>query len=351
MKIDIQDLIDIDSLMKKGVKGTEIDALFNAFLVIKEDYKYPFIGIKLKTSEQLEYMITEANNVHIYCENSIFKLIAYYNNTELYPLSRSYYIETKKLLDAGKYRKKYELENIYGPHNYNEFLKQEGNFSERIINYVKEKKEKNKLITKLFLGREKNTNTEYGLRINTKDCLFCSNEIKYTVSTTVSAEKAFFFSYDVCKICFDNIHSNDISALNYFVKNYTSGGFISLTNISTDELLADTKKFLKEELDCMIMKCNKKDTITAIRNKSNIKIIFRITSPLDYGYMFFDETGEQFARIDSADDHPELEFGPDHLHNSSIKKDFNKKVKESFTLGLPSIDKKAIINLLNENER
>ena len=350
MKIDIQDLIDIDSLMEKSTSGTEIDVLFRAFLILKEGFKNPFISIELKTSEQLEYMTAEANNIHIYCENNIFRLIAYYYKTESYPIARAYYIETKSVFDAGKYRKKYELDNIYGPHTYNEFLKNEGDFLQRITNYVEKNKEKNKIIKKLFSGRKKNTNTEYGLRLNTKDCIFCSKEVKYTMSTTVIGKKGFFFSYDVCETCFKDIHSNDISALNYFAQNFTNKDFISLSDISTNELLTDTKKFLKDELDCVITKYNKKDTITAVRKNSKIKIIFRITSVLDYGYMFFDKENQQFARIDSANDHPELEIGPDHIHDSSSKKDFNKKVKESFTLGLPTVDKKAIMKILNDKE-
>lgn len=64
--------------------------------------------------------------------------------------------------------------------------------------------------------------------------------------------------------------------------------------------------------------------------------ILRLRALNDYAYMLMDPKGNQRHRIDSADDHPEVPFGPSHQHLApGSKKD---QVAPSFTYGIPIFD-------------
>ena len=70
---------------------------------------------------------------------------------------------------------------------------------------------------------------------------------------------------------------------------------------------------------------------------------------MDYGYMIDKPNGKPYRRIDSAPDHPDIPFFPDHIHLKP-KKD-NSNVISSFTYGFPLLDLPLIKKLVEEGER
>lgn len=64
--------------------------------------------------------------------------------------------------------------------------------------------------------------------------------------------------------------------------------------------------------------------------------LLRLNTLTDYAYMLFDSSKKQRHRIDSAADHPDVPFGPDHQHfNPKTKRE---KIESSFSYGMPIFD-------------
>lgn len=64
--------------------------------------------------------------------------------------------------------------------------------------------------------------------------------------------------------------------------------------------------------------------------------LLRLNTLTDYAYMLFNSANKQLHRIDSADDHPDVPFGPDHQHfNPKTKRE---SIKPSFSYGIPLLD-------------
>lgn len=142
-----------------------------------------------------------------------------------------------------------------------------------------------------------------------------------------------------CKLANSNLEYlfSKLGVLSPFVK----------TTMSREDVISMVSDMLINEFECRIDKVED-NTITAIRSSSNFKLVFRLTSELNYGYMIY-EPGRKndVARFDSAKHHS-IEYGPDHLHRN-LK---NKKLKPepSFTTGFPIIDKIALKKALEERE-
>ncbi len=64
--------------------------------------------------------------------------------------------------------------------------------------------------------------------------------------------------------------------------------------------------------------------------------LLRLNTLTDYAYMLFNSSDKQVHRIDSADDHPDVPFGPDHQHfNPKTKRE---SIEPSFSYGIPLFD-------------
>lgn len=64
--------------------------------------------------------------------------------------------------------------------------------------------------------------------------------------------------------------------------------------------------------------------------------LLRLNNLKSYAYMLFNDSQKQLHRIDSAPDHPDVSFGPDHQHIQPTKK--KHKIEPSFTYGIPLFD-------------
>jgi len=352
--------LNFDNLINNGLTGDEIDLMCTFFLVDRLKDDLPFSNVLLNNYEHFKYMTKFANDVHVLASGNEFFFIAFYNDKENFPVARSYYYKVSSIFDANDIYKDLNLDNplkmeekTYRDHlnEYGIFLLKEGDYKTRIKKFLDKYESKHKHFKDFFNGRQKNTNTDSCIRIDTENCIFCKEEKKFTVSTTIFADKGIFFNYDVCKTCFNDMKNNDISPINYFSKKFTGIDFCSFSKISRKEVLSITRDFLKDELNCEIIRNNKKDKLRGKRKETGFIITFRLTAELDYAYVINNPEKKEVAKIDSRDHHPELKYGPDHLHDSSSKKKYNKEVKDSFTTGTPFIDKKAIINILIQKEK
>lgn len=114
-----------------------------------------------------------------------------------------------------------------------------------------------------------------------------------------------------------------------------------MVNLIIDEII--------RELNCTLLKNKyieyKDEFVLTFQRKSGVTIILRLHTFMDYGYMINKPNGEHFQRIDSAPDHKEIEFFPDHLHRT-IKKGEKPDVESSYTFGFPILDLPAIKNII-----
>jgi hypothetical protein len=109
-------------------------------------------------------------------------------------------------------------------------------------------------------------------------------------------------------------------------------------------------EILTSELEATTSRTTRKGdqvTITLVRH-SGFVVIFRLRTLLNYAYMILDPNGNQLRRIDSAPDHPNIPFFPDHLHaKPGID---NSDVSSSFTYGFPLLDLPIVQRLVEELE-
>lgn len=203
-------------------------------------------------------------------------------------------------------------------------------------------------------GRIQNTTVEKVIVLYRKaaGCVLCGGEAKGFVGTTVGWPTSILYIANTCETHQATAKEHP-SILHFIFDLFQLGldiGTILKTESVPDNVVSILSQIIEEELCVKSIGTTKKGpqtTITFQRN-SGFKVILRLKTLMDYGYMLDAPDGKSFKRIDSAPDHPNIRFFPDHIHLSP-KKD-NSNVISSFTYGFPLLDLPVIKRLLLEGE-
>lgn len=331
-----------------GLSGKEADLatkMYGSVLVKKQ----PFLGVPLPDISYLKSLIESADLAGLYKYGDEYSICAFYKHDEYFPIARSYYIQFKSQSDCEIIAqhlnpKSIKLEYI---DDLTIFLFTEHVSHERRVDEFFERiKGKSEGFQGLFDGRKANTTTESAMYLSSTGCIVCGETEEQLFSTTVTGDKGILFGFDLC-----GIHADECKLANSNLE-YLSSVFGVATpfikqELPRNEVINMVSEMLVNEFDCNIDKIEN-NTITAYRKRTGFKLVFRLTSELNYGYMIYQPGRKKdVARFDSANHH-DVDYGPDHLHRN-LK---NKKLKpeSSFTTGFPVIDKVALKNVLNERE-
>lgn len=328
---------------KDGVVSDDISKIL---LVSEINDSLPFHKIELTDLNHLYVMMKDSDFPHIQYFNDTSFFSAYYYHDDDYPLGRNYYIKETNLfkqVNIYKFLKESGVDiTMIHPDNIEHKL-QLNNCRSRVSSYYK-KIEKNNPFVELFKGRKKSTTTEEGIFLNSEGCLVCGNKESFMVTTTLISTEAKIIGF---KLCFEHyLESNKYKSLySYLFKTFNQTPTYEPLPLDQNDYFNSIIDSLPKILDTKILSIKNK-TITMIR-ASKVKIVLRLDSVENYGYMIFSPTNKQLFRIDSADHH-NLNWGPDHIHKLIYGKSI---INPSFTAGLPSFDIKILKSLIEEVEK
>lgn len=206
-------------------------------------------------------------------------------------------------------------------------------------------------------GRLKNTIVDQTIIIHRQPngCVICGGKSDGYVSSTLSSNKTILYIANTCKE-HQALAKEHPTFLHFIFDLFQIGedlfSFQKLEKIPEkligflSEKIANTLN--AKQIDKRYDAAKDETTITFERD-TGFKIILRLKNFMDYAYIINKPNGKQFQRIDSAPDHKNIEFFPDHIHLTP-KKD-NSNVESSYTYGFPLLDLPAIQKMLEDGEK
>ncbi len=220
-------------------------------------------------------------------------------------------------------------------------------------------------LTKQFSGlinltnrRMDNTKIEQTIIIDRQPsgCVVCGQKATGYISTVLMHEKVIFIIAHTCDE-HQLLAQNHPSFLHFLSKLFQMGidlPTLDMQNKIDDNLINLLASELQIELGCNLTKSpayNKdKDEYTlTFKRDTGVIIILRLHTLMNYAYMVNKPNGKQFQRIDSAPDHKDIQFFPDHLHKT-IKKNSKPDVESSYTFGFPLLDIPALQKMIQKLE-
>ncbi len=208
-------------------------------------------------------------------------------------------------------------------------------------------------------GRIDNTKIEQTIILNGQPdgCIVCGQKASGYISSIIMQEKALFIIAHTCDK-HQKLAKQNPSFL-HFMSNLFKMGIdfpsFDMQNKIEKNIVTFIIDEIKRELQCdlfnnSIYNESKNEYTLTFKRKSGVIIILRLNTLMDYGYMVNKPNGNQFQRIDSAPDHKDIQFFPDHLHRSFTKIGKTHDVESSYTFGFPLLDLPAIEKMINKLE-
>lgn len=332
-----------------GMSGKDADAstkLYGSVLVKKQ----PFIAIQLPDLMYLKKLVEHADLAGYYYFEGSYNLSAFYKHDEYFPIARSYYIKlgskpdcevvSQNLNQKGKPLKELDDISIFMFTEHAGHEKRVDDFFERIRN-------KSECFQGLFDGRKKHTTTDSAMYFDSSGCLACGQKNEELFSTSIIGDKGILFGFNLCRSHADECREAN-SNLEYLSSIFGVAPPFRKEILSRNKVIEMVSDMLISEFDCRIDNISA-DTITAYRIDSDFKLVFRLTSEMNYGYMIFPpDCEDDVARFDSANHHA-VDYGPDHLHRDLKNK--KEKPVSSFLTGFPILDKVALKSVIEEKEQ
>lgn len=355
-------MIKIDELIAHynlhGSSGKDIDFILKLLLFTlkdsQRDYKIVFNMIT-QNPFLWQKLAVHANNIF----EKEDMLIAEYEPCSEYPFYRLYsynYKETGALsLEAFSSLLKKEIktedsQKLYYRYNNSKLTHKYIDWEEALNNQFAP-------LIDISNGRIDNTKIKQTIILHRQPlgCVVCGGNATSYISTILMYKDAIFIIANTC----DKHHelAKENPCFLHFLSNLFQMG-INLSDIVMKEKIEHEvieliEQEIKEELNCSsksIYIQSKNEYVLTFERISGIKIIFRLHTLMDYGYMVNKPNGEAFQRIDSAPDHKNIKFFPDHLHRT-IQKGKKPDVESSYTFGFPLLDLPAIKKMVIKLEK
>lgn len=214
-------------------------------------------------------------------------------------------------------------------------------YSETFKNWKAHQLKINLVPTEFAEGRLSNTAVDQVMLVTKGNgCAVCGTSAGYHATTTLSEHSTVMLSISLC-----GIHRLEASKHPCILKffgtlfslNLDIPDLIKLDHIP-DGLIVPLANIIASNLNAQFDNPEKRRRGWHIRFKmqDGWSWLLRLNTLTDYAYMLFNSIGKQVHRIDSADDHPNVPFGPDHQHfNPKTKRE---TIEPSFSYGIPLLD-------------
>lgn len=208
--------------------------------------------------------------------------------------------------------------------------------------------------TTIAKGRIENTAVDKTIILyrQPNGCVICGKKATGYVSSTLMREKAVFLVANTCSE--DQELAKEHPSFLHFISELFEMGIdlqsnemkAKMSNEIIDLLSQEIKEALNVSMLSKIYNAVRDETTLTFVRETGFKIILRLRTLMDYGYMINKPNGKQFQRIDSAPDHKNIDFFPDHLHRTFTKIGKKHDVESSYTYGFPLLDLPAITKML-----
>lgn len=355
-------MIKIDSLIESyklhESRGNDIDLIFKLLLFTLKDFKRDYeIVFNMVTHNPLLWKKLAISSNNIFEKEDL--LIAEYEPCQDYPFYRIYSYEYKKkgslsleafALLIGQEIKTENSEKLYFRYNNSKLIQKyrlwEKNLNQQFVPLIN-----------LATGRIDNTKIKQTIILHRQPfgCVVCGGNATSYISTILMYKDAIFIIANTCDKHQELAKENPCFL--HFLSNLFQMG-INLSDIVMKEnieheIIELIEQEINQELNCSsksIYIQSKNEYVLTFERISGIKIIFRLHTLMDYGYMVNKPNGEAFQRIDSAPDHKKIKFFPDHLHRT-IQKGKKPDVESSYTFGFPLLDLPAIKKMVIKLEK
>lgn len=199
----------------------------------------------------------------------------------------------------------------------------------------------NKIPTEFADGRIQNTIVDKAFIVTKGNgCAVCGDVAQHFAQTTLSEARAVMLSISLCEKHQQEAEDHPC-VLSFFGTLFylkiEVPDLVKLDHIP-DELIEPIADIIASYLSALFERPEKR------KNGWRVKFIMddgwswllRLNSLTDYAYMLSNRSGKQLHRIDSANHHPEVPFGPDHQH--FYPKSRKEAIEPSFTYGIPLFD-------------
>ena len=208
--------------------------------------------------------------------------------------------------------------------------------------------------TRVAEGRIENTTVEKTVILyrQAAGCVICGQSATNFVGSTVGYGQSMLYIANTCA-AHQEVAKTHPSVLHFVFSLFQIG--LDLGKVIKFERIPDPviEAIISEVISGLgvvhekSIKNGEETTLTFFRD-SGFRVILRLNTLMDYGYMIDKPDGTPYRRIDSAPDHPDIFFFPDHIHFKP-KKD-NSDVASSFTYGFPLLDLPVVKKLVEEGE-
>ncbi|UDL05988.1 hypothetical protein J2887_04270 [Marinobacter sp. CA1] len=201
--------------------------------------------------------------------------------------------------------------------------------------------EVNSVPTEFAEGRLSNTTVDKAMLVTKgSGCAVCGKSAGSRATTTLSELSTVMLSISLCDI--HQIEAREHPCVlkffgTLFFLDLDIPDLIKLDHIP-DGLIVPMANVIASNLEAEFDEPQKRKRGWNIRfsMQDGWSWLLRLNTLTDYAYMLFNPSNKQVHRIDSADDHPDVAFGPDHQHfNPKTKRE---SIEPSFSYGIPLFD-------------
>jgi hypothetical protein len=214
-------------------------------------------------------------------------------------------------------------------------------YSEIFKNWKAHQLKVNSVATEFAEGRLSNTTVDQAILVTKGNgCAVCGASAGHHATTTLSEYSTVMLSISLCGT--HRLEASEHPCIltffgTLFFLNLDIPDLIKLDHLP-DDLVVPLADIIASNLNAQFDTPEKRMRGWHIRFKmqDGWSWLLRLNTLTDYAYMLFNSTGKQVHRIDSADDHPDVPFGPDHQHfNPKTKRE---SIEPSFSYGIPLLD-------------
>ncbi|MGE4502824.1 MAG: hypothetical protein AB7D03_08135 [Thiomicrospira sp.] len=199
----------------------------------------------------------------------------------------------------------------------------------------------NSIPTEFAEGRLSNTVVDKVFLITKGNgCAVCGGVAGHRATTTLSEYSTVMLSISLCET-----HRLEASAHPCVLKFFGTLFFLNIDvpdlvklDSIPDDLIVPIAEIIASNLNAQLGTPVKRDSGWHIKFKmqDGWSWLLRLNTLTDYAYMLFNSSSKQVHRIDSADHHPDVPFGPDHQH--FYPKTKRESLEPSFSYGIPLFD-------------
>lgn len=355
-------MIKIDGLISEynlyNTSGEDIDFIFKLWIFNLIDFERQYkIVFEAETQNPLLWQ-NLANDSDVVFEQEDL-LVAEYKPSGDYPFYRLYLYRYKEKgalsLEAMSSAINNEIETIKIDELY--FRYRDSSLTENFQKWEKNMKEQFAPLVNIATGRIDNTKIEKVILLNRQPsgCVVCGEMATGYISTILMHDNAIFIIANTCDE-HQELAKKNPSFLHFLSILFQMGidlPSINMQNKIDKKIINLICEEIEREIECKLVKSpyneEKDEYVLTFERTSGVKVILRLHTLMDYGYMVNKPNGKPFQRIDSAPDHKDIKFFPDHLHGT-IKKNKKPDVESSYTFGFPILDLPAIKKMVKKLE-